>query len=177
MSARLVPSRRAGRGRANALAVLVLVLGALLAAFAGPGAVAAVSPCRTPFLVMTDPGNPGTRRTSGDVTFIADSGLVGDFRGTGRFAGYRIVGSQDAVVNDATSVGQVQGEFTATSPDGGSSLTIRYTGRVDFATGTATGHFVVVGGTGELAGYHAAGTIEGTVVGPATLDGADVGLC
>ena len=33
------------------------------------------------------------------------------------------------------------------------------------------------GGTGNDAGYTASGTIEGTVVGPATLDGADIGLC
>jgi hypothetical protein len=41
----------------------------------------------------------------------------------------------------------------------------------------ATGNFVVLGGTGDDAGYRAAGTIEGAVVAPATLQGADVGLC
>ena len=41
----------------------------------------------------------------------------------------------------------------------------------------ATGNFVVLGGTGNDASYRAAGTIEDTIVGPATLEGADVGLC
>ena len=72
---------------------------------------------------------------------------------------------------------RVQGEFTVTRPDGDSSIVISYTGQVDFVGGMATGNFVAGDGTGADAGYRAAGTLEGTVVGPATLDGADVGLC
>jgi hypothetical protein len=41
----------------------------------------------------------------------------------------------------------------------------------------ATRNFVVLGGTGNDAGYGAAGTIEGTVVGPATLEGEGAGFC
>jgi hypothetical protein len=40
----------------------------------------------------------------------------------------------------------------------------------------ATGNFVVLGGTGDDAGYGTAGPKEGTVVGPATLEGEDAGL-
>ena len=106
-----------------------------------------------------------------------DSVLLGDFRGDGRFAGYDIAGVQDAIVNTATGMARVQGEFTATSPDGESSIAVWYTGQVDFEAGMATGNFVVLDGTGDNAGYRAAGTIEGAVIAPATLQGADVGLC
>jgi hypothetical protein len=133
--------------------------------------------CQTPFLVYTDPANPGMQSQSGDVAITRDSGLLGEYGGDGRFAGYDINGSQDAIVNTATGMARVQGGFTATSPDGASSIDVSYTGQVDFAAGMAMGNFVVTGGTGADAGYHAAGTIEGTVVAPATLDGADVGLC
>src|SRR5687767_10424898 len=77
--------------------------------------------CLTPFLVYTDPGNPGTTSQSGDVAVTRDSVLLGDFRGDGRFAGYAIEGVQDAIVNTVTGMARVQGEFTATSPDGDSS--------------------------------------------------------
>jgi hypothetical protein len=133
--------------------------------------------CQTPFLVHTDPANPGMRSQSGDVAVTRDSVLQGDFQGDGRFAGYTIEGVQDAIVNTATGMARVQGEFTATSPDGDSSIRVSYTGQVDFGAGVATGNFVVLGGTGNDAGYRAAGMIEGTVVAPATLEGVDVGLC
>ena len=108
---------------------------------------------------------------------ISDSGLIGDYRGDGRFAGYTISGLMGAIVNTKSGIGRVQGEFTATSPDGGSSIRVWYTGTVDFVAGMATGNFVAGDGTGSDAGYRAAGTIEGTVVAPMTLEGADVGLC
>jgi hypothetical protein len=146
----------------------------------GPGdgaIVAAQAGCKTPFLVYTDPANPGMVSESGDVRVIRDSGLLGDFRGGGRFAGYAIQGSMDNIVNTANGMARVQGEFVATSPDGGSSITVWYTGQVDFGAAMARGNFTVVGGTGSDAGYRASGTIEGVVVGPATLEGVDVGLC
>jgi hypothetical protein len=138
---------------------------------------AAQADCQTPFLVFTDPANPGTTSQSGDIAVTRDSGLLGDYGGDGRYAGYAIDGSQDAIVNSATGMARVQGEFVATSPGGGSSITVSYTGQVDFGAGMARGNFVVVNGSGDDAGYRASGTIEGTVVAPATLDGADIGLC
>lgn len=143
----------------------------------GAGPVSAQGGCQTPFLVFTDPANPGTTSQSGDIAVTRDSGLLGDYRGDGRFAGYTIDGAQDAIVNTATGMARVQGEFVATSPDGGSSITVSYTGQVDFGAGMARGNFVVVDGTGDNAGVRASGTLEGTVVAPATLEGADVGLC
>ncbi len=138
---------------------------------------AAQANCQTPFLVFTDPANPGTTSQSGDIAVARDSGLLGAYRGDGRFAGYTIDGAQDAIVNTATGMARVQGEFVATSPAGGSSITVSYTGQVEFGAGMAQGNFVVVDGTGNDAGYRASGTIEGTVVAPATLDGPDIGLC
>ncbi len=58
-----------------------------------------------------------------------------------------------------------------------SSITVSYTGQVDFGAGMARGNFVVVNGARDNAGYRASGRIEGMVVAPATLDGADVELC
>jgi hypothetical protein len=133
--------------------------------------------CQTPFLVYTDPANPGITNQTGDVAKIDDSGLLGDYRGDGRFAGYTINGSMGAIVNTKSGIGRVQGEFTATSPGGGSSIRVWYTGTVDFGAGMATGNFVAGDGTGSDAGYRAAGTIEGTVVAPMTLEGVDIGLC
>jgi hypothetical protein len=141
------------------------------------GSAAAQGGCETPFLVYTDPANPGTRSQSGDVAVTSDSVLLGDFGGDGRFAGYAIAGVQDAIVNTVTGMARVQGEFTATSPGGDSSISVWFTGQVDFEAGVAIGNFTVLGGTGDDAGYRAAGTIEGTIVGPATLEGVDLGLC
>ena len=132
---------------------------------------------KTPFLVYTDPDNPGVSADTGAFTMTTGGGLLGEYTGDGRFAGYSIDGTQDASVNTATGMAQVRGAVTATSPDGGSSFDVLYTGRVDFGAGMATGYFTASGGTGKNAGYTASGTIEGMVVGPATLDGADIGLC
>ena len=179
-------SPRIGRGKAPGKSrrrrrafTGVFVMAVVLALGGGPGAerIAAQAPCQTPFLVFTDPANPGTTSESGDIAVTRDSGLLGDYRGNGRFAGYAIDGTQDAIVNTATGMARVQGEFVATSPDGGSSITISYTGQVDFGAGMAKGNFVVVDGAGVDTGYRASGTIEGTIVAPATLEGADGGLC
>jgi hypothetical protein len=158
-------------------AVFVAVLLPIQGAVGHSAVTAAHGSCQTPFLVYTDPANPGMQSQSGDIAVNRDSGLLGEYGGDGRFAGYDIDGSQDAIVNTATGMARVQGEFIATSPDGDSSIMVSYTGQVDFVGGMAMGNFVAGGGTGADAGYRAAGTIEGTVVGPATLDGADVGLC
>jgi hypothetical protein len=133
--------------------------------------------CATPFVVFTDPANPGTTSQSGDVAFTQDSRLLGEYGGNGRFAGYDIDGSMIIINNTASGMARVQGEFLATSPDGASSITVWYTGQVDFAGLMATGNFVAGNGTGADAGYRASGTLEGTVIPPATLEGADIGLC
>ena len=168
-----------GRGWGRVVLATLLALMCLLPLSIGveTRSVAAQEGCQTPFLVYTDPTNPGTTSQSGDVAVTRDSVLLGDFGGDGRFAGYSIEGMQNAIVNTVTGMARVQGEFTATSSDGDSSITVWFTGQVDFGAGMATGNFVVLGGTGNDAGYRTAGTIEGTIVGPATLEGADVGLC
>jgi hypothetical protein len=158
------------------LAGLLAALPLPLSGGSGPISAAAQS-CQTPFLVYTDPDNPGVSADTGAFRMTTDSGLLGEYTGDGHFAGYSIDGTQDAIVNTATGMAQVRGAFTATSPDGGSSFDVLYTGRVDFGAGMATGYFTASGGAGNDAGYSASGTIEGAVVGPATLDGADVGLC
>jgi hypothetical protein len=171
--------RRRTRGSGPRGVAAALVVAAALMGWSGAnlGPVSAQADCQTPFLVFTDPANPGATSQSGDIAVTRDSGLLGDYRGAGRFAGYAVNGAQDAIVNTATGMARVQGEFVATSPDGGSSITVSYTGQVDFGAGMATGNFVVVGGTGADDGYRASGTLEGTVVAPATLEGADIGLC
>jgi hypothetical protein len=167
--------RVAGRRMAPGLVAVILAL-PLVMGFATPS-TAATPGCGTPFLVYTDPANPGVTTETGDVTVIRDSGLMGEYKGGGRFAGYAISGAMDNILDTATGMARVQGEFVATSPDGGSSITVSYTGQVDFGAALATGNFTAGNGTGNDAGYRAFGTLEGTVVGPATLDGVDVGLC
>jgi hypothetical protein len=161
-----------------------VLMAALVAGMAAPGwgaplsePVGAAPGCQTPFVVYTDPSNPAVSSQNGDVSVIQDSGLLGEYSGDGRFAGYDIRGMMDNIVNTATGMARVLGEFVATSPDGGSSVTVWYSGQVDFGAAMAHGNFVAGNGTGSDAGYRAAGTIEGTVVGPATLDGVDIGLC
>jgi hypothetical protein len=141
------------------------------------GAAAAPEDCQTPFVVYTDPANPGETTQNGDVTVIRDSVLLGEYGGNGRFAGYAIRGTMDNIVNTTADMARVQGEFVASSPDGDSSITVWYTGQVDFGAAMATGNFTAGNGTGNDAGYRASGTIVGDVVGPATLEGVDVGLC
>lgn len=111
------------------------------------------------------------------MTVIRDSGLPGAYGGEGRFGGYAIHGSMDNILNTATGMAWVQGEFVATSPDGGSTITVWYTDQVDFGVAMARGNFTAGNGVGNDAGYRAAGTLQGTVVGPATLKGVDIGLC
>src|SRR5215208_2693220 len=126
------------RWRRVVLATLLALVGLLpLSIGVDTGSVAAQGGCQTPFLVYPDPANPGTRSQSGDVAVTRDSVLLGDFEGDGRFGGYSIEGVQDAIVNTVTGMARVQGEFTATSPDGDSSITIWYTGQVDFEAAMA----------------------------------------
>lgn len=176
----VIPARQAERRRSW---LGRLAVAAVLATLALPGMAisggghAAAAGCQTPFLVYTDPDNPGMVQETGAFQMVSGSGLLGQYRGEGRFAGYTIDGAQDAVVNTATGMANVRGVFIATSPDGGSSIEVHYTGQVDFGARMAHGVFTASGESGADIGYNASGAIEGTVVGPATLDGADIGLC
>jgi hypothetical protein len=174
---RVQPNRASGGRRVVLVALLAVALGLPVWGGWADGSAAAQGGCQTPFLVFTNPDDPGTVVQNGPFRMISDSGLLGDYRGGGRFAGYSISGTQDAVVNDATGTANVVGFFTATSPDGASSIDVTFTGQVDFTAGVARGFFTASGETGNDVGYTAHGTIEGTVVGPATLEGADIGLC
>lgn len=157
--------------------LLAGLVAAAAAVMAGPMPVRAADDCQTPFRVSTDTANPGTTTQSGEVATTRDAGLVGEYGGNGRFAGYAIDGSQMLILDTATGMARAQGTFVATSPNGGSSITVTYTGQVDFAGGTATGNFVAGNGTGDDAGYRASGTLKGDVVPPATLVGVNIGLC
>jgi hypothetical protein len=162
-------------GRRIVLAAALFVLSLALPPVTSP--VFAQAGCQTPFLVHTDPYNPGVTMASGDVSVTRDGVLLGKYGGDGRFAGYAIRGTLGTILNTATGMARVQGELVATSPDGGSSITVWLTGQVDFGAAVATGNFTAGNGTGNDAGYRAFGTIAGTVVGPATLEGVDIGLC
>jgi hypothetical protein len=161
-----------------ALLALFALLASLAGGGSGAGAVAPVAAtCQTPFVVFTDPDNPGVISTRGSITTVRDSGILGTYGGDGRFSGYQISGTQLLIVNSSTNHARVRGSFTATSPDGESSFVLRYSGEVDLTTGVATGTFAVGNGTGAADGLRAAGRIEAQLIGPLTFSGADVGLC
>ena len=160
------------RGRIGAVA---LVLSLALAA-PGGGATEAAG-CETPFVVYTDPANPGMSEQTGAVSYTHSAGLLGEYGGDGRFAGYSINGEQTLILDTTTGTARAQGHFVASSPDGSGSIEVGYVGLVDFGAGMATGTFTAGSGTGDDAGYHASGTLSGMVVGPATLEGVNAGLC
>lgn len=176
---RRLPGANRACGGVSRLLTVALLVSLVVPMLGGGWAAVSAAPadCQTPFLVYTDPNNPGEMSQSGDVSVTRDSVLLGEYGGNGRFAGYAIRGTLDNIVNTTTGMARVQGEFIATSPDGGSSIAVSLTGQVDFGAAVAHGNFVAGEGTGNDAGYRASGTIEGMVVGPATLDGVDIGLC
>ena len=99
-------------GAALLVAVLLPIQGGL-----GVSAVtAAQGSCQTPFLVYTDPANPGLQSQSGDIAVTRDSGLLGEYGGDGRFAGYDINGSQGAIVSTTTGMARVQGRVHRHQP-------------------------------------------------------------
>jgi hypothetical protein len=156
--------------------VAALVLGFGLAALGTNTPSASAQTCQTSFIVFTDPNNTGEAMVHGKVTVVRDSGVLGSYL-DGRLANYAINGLQDLRINTVTNQARINGSFTATSPDGASSISVRYAGRADLTTGKATGTFVVFDGTGTFAGYRAHGTIDAQLVGPATFQGVDIGLC
>lgn len=162
--------------RAATAALVVATVGYGLLPSGPVGAVPRNQPCQSQFFVFTDPDDPGESATRGNVTVVRKSGVLGQYE-SGRLAGYSIDGEQDLLVNNGTNMAQIHGGLTATSPDGTSSISLRYNGRADLDAGSATGTFVAGDGTGEFSGYRATGTIEATLVGPAAFRGVDIGLC
>lgn len=79
--------------RPTATALIALAVGLPLLDGLDGGAAAAQGGCQTPFLVFTDPDNPGTTVENGPFQMVNDSRLLGDYWGDGRFAGYSIDGS------------------------------------------------------------------------------------
>ncbi|HVL26082.1 MAG TPA: hypothetical protein VM450_18460 [Thermomicrobiales bacterium] len=158
------------------LAIAASVLLALVAITFGPAEAAASASCQSSFVVLTDPANPGDQVTHGQTTIVRDSGVLGSYQ-DGRLAGYAVNGVQDLVINNFTQRADINGTLTASSPDGGSSITLRYTGHADLKSGHATGTFVVVAGTGQFADDHMSGKISAQLVGPVTFQGVDIGLC
>jgi hypothetical protein len=139
---------------------------------AGPPAV-----CTVGLTIFTT--SVGTRSESGPVTHFRESGVGGGYT-SGFLAGYTISGSQDIMVNSRTQSSQLQGSFVATSPTNpADTLTIKYTGQADLATGAATGNFRSAGGTGALADLHWEGTIaaQQPVVGVPLFQATDSGPC
>lgn len=164
-----------GRTRRERIGAVALVLGLAFAAPAGLATEAAG--CETPFVVYTDPANPGMTEQQGAVSYTHAAGLLGEYGGDGRFAGYAIQGEQTLILDTTTGTARAQGHFVASSPDGSGSIEVGYAGLVDFGAGMATGTFSAGSGMGSDAGYHATGTLSGMVVGPATLEGVNAGLC
>jgi hypothetical protein len=159
------------------LAVFVLLAALVVGGPTADAAAPVSASCQTPFVVFTDPDNPGTPTTRGSITTVRDSGILGSYGGDGRFSGYQISGEQVLIINNSTSQARVRGSFTASSPDGASSFLVRFNGEVDLTTGVATGNFSTGNGTGAAEGLRTAGRIEAQLVGPLTFNGVDVGLC
>ena len=155
-----------------------LALGASLGALGTVPAVAAAGPatCTADLTIFTS--SPGTSRPAGPVTVVRDSGVGGQYT-SGFLTGYTIAGAQDLIVNSQTNRSQLHGSFVATSPDKGSTLTIRYVGQADLTTGAATGTFSSTRGTGTLSGFHWTGDITAQLVSanPPTFKATDSGVC
>jgi hypothetical protein len=165
-------------GRRSLLAAVAL---AIMASFVGSGGhrtvTAANDPsCQTSFFVFTDPNNFGDVTTKGNLVIARNSGVLGEYT-SGRFDGYTISGLQDLRLNQATGKASIAGSFVATSPDGESSITLRYRGKADLIAAVATGTFRATNGTGELEGFRANGRIEADYLGNFTFSGVDIGLC
>jgi hypothetical protein len=143
---------------------------------AAPAAAAGPGTCTADLTIATT--STGTVRQAGSVRFFRDSGVAGRYT-SGVLAGYTFSGAQDIVLNDATQQSNLTGAYVATSPDGTSTLAVRYTGHVDLTTGAATGHFVAAQGTGALRGFRWTGEIDARLVGltPPTFTSRHRGPC
>ena len=165
-------------GRRSFVALLAMTMMASFAASGGDRAVAAVNDpsCQTSFLVFTDPENFGDVTTKGDIVKAKNSGILGQYT-SGRFTGFTISGLQELTLNQATGKASIKGSFVASSPDGESSITLRYQGKADLIAAVATGRFRATDGTGELDGFRATGQIEADYLGNFAFTGVDIGLC
>jgi hypothetical protein len=165
--------RRVRTVAALALALSTSVLAAGRAAAAPP---APIGTCVAGLTIATT--STGTVRQAGAVTLFDDSGVGGQYT-SGFLAGYTLSGAQDIALNSQTNQGKLIGSFVATSPDGKSTLRVRYTGNADLVTGAATGHFRADGGTGKLAGFRWVGdiTAQMTSFSPPTFVATDSGVC
>lgn len=163
-------------GRSAIVALLAVVLTTSFAGVGSQRAAAGEPICQTSFLVFTDPNNLGQIKTKDNITKAKNSGVLGEYT-SGRFDGYTISGLQNLTVNQATGQATIKGSFVATSPDGHSSITLRYRGEADLVQAIATGTFQAVNGKGDLKRYRASGTIEADYLGNFTFSGVDIGLC
>src|SRR5207237_5291070 len=156
---------------------LIAALAASTAALAGATQAASAAPpqtCTAGLTIFTT--SVGTVSTTGQVTHFADSGVAGQYT-SGFLAGYTFSGAQDIMVNNVTQKSELHGQFTAVGPGG--TLTIRYNGHADLATGAATGDFVSADGTGDFANLHWSGKITAQLVSlaPPTFVALDSGPC
>jgi hypothetical protein len=155
---------------------LTLVAGALPLTASPAAAAGPPTTCTASLTIATT--STGTVRQAGAVQIFRDSGVGGAYT-SGFLSGYSLSGAQDIVLNSATKRSQLNGSFVATSPDGKSTLRVRYTGQADLTTGAATGHFVADEGSGALDGFRWTGTIAAQLVSqsPPTFTATDSGPC
>jgi hypothetical protein len=140
---------------------------------AGSAGAAPIGTCTAGLFIRTT--SVGTVTQAGPVTIYRDSGVGGAYT-SGFLAGYTITGAQTIIVNSASGQSEVAGQFVATGAGG--TLQVRYTGRVDQATGAATGQFSATEGTGGFASFRWTGTISGQQIpGVPAFNVVDTGLC
>lgn len=152
----------------------LLCLVAVSCLAARPAAAAPPMTCTAGLTIFST--STGAVNMTGQVTHYRDSG-VGGFYTSGFLAGYTLSGAQDIMVNNNTNQSELHGFYTAVSPDGSSTLTVRYTGHVDLNTGVSTGHFVASGGTGQLANFAWEGSIAAQLVRVPIFTATDTGPC
>lgn len=164
------------RVRATTALAFALATGLLTTGRAAAAPRTSVGTCTSRLTIFTT--STGTVRQAGPVTLFDDSGVAGQYL-SGFLAGYTLSGAQDIVLNGQTQKSNLHGSFVATSPDGKSTLTVRYSGDADLATGAATGHFQADDGTGQLAGVRWSGDISAqmTTFTPPTFVATDSGQC
>src|SRR5689334_10179722 len=96
--------------------------------------------CTTDLVIFST--SLGDVTQAGPVTIYRNSGIGGTYT-SGFLAGSTISGSQDITMNTNTNISEIHGNEVVTSPDG-STLTIRYDGKVDLNTASGLSHFTVL---------------------------------
>jgi hypothetical protein len=153
---------------------VVVVAAAVPVASAAPQAGGPPQTCAAGLTIFTT--SVGAVRTTGQVTHFDGSGVAGQYT-SGFLAGYTLSGAQDIVVNNVNQTSELHGQFTAVGPGG--TLSVRYNGQADLATGAATGELVSTDGTGVFAGFHWTAKITAQLVSltPPTFLATDSGPC